>query len=233
MQKNNPKETDKKEIEKELKLELDLRLIPAGSSVVLEIFTPTGLSRKVHSTFIGYLSKQYVLIQYPDSKKLGHYGNFIKMGGVITVRGLHEGHKFAIVAFTTQVKQTLLQPSKIIVLEFPKEVRVLYLRNGIRLKTEIKATMEFEKNNYAAKVTDLSLCGCQLIINSKEPPTLVNEAEIEVTIAKDKEQESFTVRAFVCNFKQLPTGLSIGVRFIENNLPEIESLLYLSLSNED
>lgn len=226
MQKNNQKETDNE-------LDLKLRLLPAGSAVVIEISTPTGLSRKVHSTFIGYLSKQYVLIQYPEAKKLGHYANFLKMGGVVTLRGLHEGHKFAIVAFTTQVKQTLLQPSKVIVLEFPKEVRVLYLRNGIRLKTEIQALMEFNKENYPAQITDLSPSGCQLIINSKELPTLDNELEIEITVAKSKEQESFTTRAFVCNFKQVQTGLSIGVRFIKSNLPAIEALLYISLFAED
>ena len=222
-----------KQIDIDSEAEFNLRLLPAGSTVVLEISTPTGQKKKVHTAFIGCLSKQYILIQYPDSQKLGHFANYIKAGGIITIRGLHEGHKFAIVAFNTQVKQTLLQSSKIIVLEFPKEVRVLYLRTGIRLQTEIKATVEFDKNSYAAQVTNLSPSGCQLIINSEKPPTLDNEAEIEITVAKNKDQESFAVKACVCNSKQLPTGLSIGVQFIENSLPEIKTLLYLSLSIED
>ena len=224
---------EKKQIEIDSELDFNLRLLPAGSIIVLEVSTPTGQKKKIHSTFIGYQPKQYILIQYPDPKKLGHFSDYIKVGATVTIRGLHEGLKFAIVAFTAALKQTLLQPSKIIVLEFPKEIRVLYLRNGIRLQTEIEATVEFDNNNYPAQITNLSPSGCQLIISSEEPPKLANDTEIEITVAKNKEQEGFSVKACVCNSKNVLTGLSFGVRFIENSLPEIKTLLYLALFTED
>ncbi|MFT4938990.1 MAG: hypothetical protein ACI88A_002022 [Paraglaciecola sp.] len=222
-----------RQIEIDGELDFNLRLLPAGSIIVLEVSTPTGQKKKIHSTFIGYLSKQYILIQYPDPKKLGHFSDFIKSGATVTVRGVHEGLKFAIVAFTCQVRQTMLHPSKIIVLEFPKEIRVLYLRSGNRLQTQIEATVEFDKKSYSAQITNLSPSGCQLIISGEEPPTLANDTEIEITVAKNNELESFSVKANVCNFKQVPSGLSFGVRFVESSLPEIKTLLYLSLSIED
>jgi c-di-GMP-binding flagellar brake protein YcgR len=214
-------------------VELNLRLLPAGSTVVLEVSTPTGQKKKVHSTFIGYLPKQYILIQYPDPKKLGHFSDFLNPGATVTIRGLHEGLKFAIVAFTGHVKQTLLQPSKTIVLEIPKEIRVLYLRSGIRLQTQIEANVEFDDTSYPAQITNLSPTGCQLILSSKKPPTLANEVEVEITVEKHKDQESFAVKACVCNSKEVQGGLSVGVRFIEDNLPEVEALLYQALSLED
>jgi hypothetical protein len=224
---------ENKQIDIDSELDFNLRLLAAGSIIVLEVLTPTGQKKKIHSTFIGYLPKQYILIQYPDPKKLGHFSDYIKAGATVTIRGLHEGLKFAIVAFTAQVKQNLLQPSKVIALEFPKEIRVLYLRNGIRLQTEIEATVKFDKNNYPAQITNLSPSGCQLIISNAELSKFANDTEIEITVANNKEQEGFSVKACVCNSKKVPNGLTLGVRFIENSLPEIKTLLYLSLFAED
>ena len=214
-------------------LDVNLRLLNAGSVVALELSTPTGQKRKIHSTFIGYLPQQYILLQYPDPKKMGHFADFIKPGAQVTIRGLHEGLKFAIVAFTSQVKHVQLQPSKIIALELPPEIRVLYLRSGIRLQTKIEAEVRIDKIGYAAHITNLSPSGCQLIIDSDAPEALANDKEIEVTVIKHKEQGSFSVKASVCNFKQLPAGISFGVRFLDKTLPEIKKLLYLCLFMEE
>ena len=226
MQNNKPIDIDSE-------LDVNLRLLHAGSNVVLELSTPTGQKRKIHSTFIGFVSQQYILIQYPDPKKLGHFADFIKPGALVTVKGLHEGLKFGIVAFTSQVKQVLMQPSKIIALEFPAKIQVLYLRSGIRLQTKIAATVQIDKIAYGAQITNLSPSGCQLIIDRDGPEILSNDTEIEVTVLKNNEQDSFSVMASVCNFKQLPVGISFGVRFIDESLPEIKTLLYLCLFRED
>ena len=101
------------------------------------------------------------------------------------------------------------------------------------LQTQIEANVEFDDTSYPAQITNLSPTGCQLILSSKKPPTLANEVEVEITVEKHKDQESFAVKACVCNSKEVQGGLSVGVRFIEDNLPEVEALLYQALSLED
>jgi hypothetical protein len=53
-------------IETATRLNRNLSLLHAGSMVTIEIITPAGQRAKFRTTFIGYLPKKYVLIQFPD-----------------------------------------------------------------------------------------------------------------------------------------------------------------------
>ena len=109
------------------RLSRNLGLLQAGSMVTLDIATPAGQRAKFKSIFVGYLPKQYVLVQYPDASKMGSFSQHIKQGTSVTVRGLIEGHEGSIVAFASHIKQTLQLPSKLIALAFPKSVSLQQL----------------------------------------------------------------------------------------------------------
>ena len=124
--------------------ERNLALLQAGSLVTIDVVTPTGQRGKFRTTFIGYLPKQYILIQFPENNKLGKFAEYIVPGSSITVRGLIEGHEGAVVAFISTIKQTMQIPSRIIVLEFPSTVNLQNLRSSVRIATDINAKVKID-----------------------------------------------------------------------------------------
>ena len=59
------------------RLDRNLALLHAGSMVNIDITTPAGQRAKFRTIFIGYLPKKYVLIQFPESTKLGKFSQYI------------------------------------------------------------------------------------------------------------------------------------------------------------
>ena len=59
------------------RLNKNLALLHPGSVVTLDMSTPAGQRGKFRSTFIGYLQKHYVLVQYPDSSKMGTFAKYL------------------------------------------------------------------------------------------------------------------------------------------------------------
>ncbi len=223
---------DKKQMATVSRLARNLGLLQAGSTITLDVLTPAGQKAKYRTIFIGYLPKKYVLIQYPDLNKVGSFAVHIKQGIKVAVRGLIEGHEGAVVAFASVIKQTVQNPSRMIVLDFPTEVGLQSLRNCIRIDTEIKAAVIINDEKWRALITDLSISGCQLHIDNGEQLALTNETTIKLFIENYQELSMLKFTVDICNIKQLPNAISMGVRFTEESKTQIEKLLLSTMSSE-
>lgn len=207
------------------RLNRNLGLLQAGSTVTLDIATPAGQKGKFRTTFIGYLPKRYVLIQYPEPKKLGNFSKYISQGTSITVRGLSEGQEGAVVAFVSSVKQTLQIPSRLIVLDFPKTISLQNLRNSIRIDTEIVVKIKIAKEYWRAVMTDISINGCQLMVHNGESLSLENDPEIDIVIDDFNGLQDLRISAERCNIKNQSNGLSMGVKFSDSQKSQITKLM--------
>jgi c-di-GMP-binding flagellar brake protein YcgR len=212
-------------IEVVARLKRNLALLHPGSVVTLDMVTPAGQRGKFRSTFIGYLSKNYVLVQYPDSSKLGNFAQYIAQGMGVTVRGLIEGHEGAVVAFLSSVKQTIQIPSRIIVLEFPREVSLQNLRSSMRIETYIKAKIKIKDEYWASVISDISVSGCQLLINNGEKLTLTGDKPVEIIIEDFQGLSNLKLMAEICNSKVQSDGVMLGVKFSESGKDEVTKLL--------
>ncbi|WDE06254.1 flagellar brake protein [Thalassomonas viridans] len=213
------------------RLNRNLGLLQAGAVVTIDVSTPAGQKGKFRTTFIGYLPKNYVLIQIPDASKLGNFGKYIYQGAKVTVRGLIEGREGAVVAFVSEIRQTLQIPSRLLVLDFPKQVTLQKLRTSIRIDTEIIAKVKVKEEYWTGIITDLSVSGCQLQIVNGEELILLNEDVIELTI-EDEQAENTKLEAKVCNSKQLSNGISFGLEFSGASLDAVTGLLHESLDTK-
>lgn len=202
-------------IEITTRLDRNLALLTPGSLVTIDIATPAGQRGKFRATFIGYLPKKYVLIQFPDANKIGKFSQHIVQGAAITVRGLIEGHEGAVVAFVSTVKQTLQMPSRIIVLDFPRSVGLQNLRSSIRIDTNINAKVKIDQNYWQTTIANLSIDGCQLSIINGEKLVLSEKKSIEIVIEDDSGGSNLKLSGSVCNLKQQNDGVSFGVMFDE------------------
>lgn len=215
------------------RLSRNLGLLQAGAVVTVDISTPAGQKKKFRTTFIGYLPKQYILIQFPDANKLGNFSQHIVQGTGVTVRGLIEGHEGAVVAFVSNIKQTVQIPSRIMVLDFPKSVSLQSLRSSIRIDTEIKSKVKVNKEYWQSTITDLSINGCHLDISDGEALVLADDKTVEIIIEDFQGLQNIKLLAAICKIKQLASGVSFGVKFMPESKESVTSLLHHAVTVED
>lgn len=220
-------------IETATRLNRNLSLLHAGSLVTIEIITPAGQRGKFRTTFIGYLPKRYVLIQFPDTNKLGKFSQHITQGMGVTVRGLIEGHEGAVLAFVSTIKQTIQMPSRIIVLDFPRTVGLQNLRSSIRIDTHIHAKVKIDERYWQTTITNLSISGCQLSIENGEKLVLSEKKVIEIIIEDSQGGNNIKLNGAVCNLKQQADGLSFGIKFNAESDSQISQLLMNTLTVQE
>ena len=220
------------QVETAKRLNRNLALLHAGSTVTIDIATPAGQRGKFRTTFIGYLPKHYVLIQFPDLTKLGKFSQYLNQGASVTVRGLIEGHEGAVVAFVSQVKQTLQLPSRIMVLDFPRSVTLQHLRSSIRIDTDIGAKVKIDDAYWQTTIMDLSITGGQLSILNGDKLALAENKTVEIIIENDDAIENVKLQATICNLKQQHDGLSFGVKFNDKSVSQVSELLLQAMAIE-
>ena len=220
-------------IDTAVRLERNLALLHAGSLITIDVITPAGQKGKFRTIFIGYLPKQYVLIQFPEANKLGQFSQYIKQGTSITVRGLIEGHEGAVVAFATFIKQTIQMPSRIMVLEFPHTVGLQNLRSSIRIDTNINAKVKIDENYWQTTIANLSINGCQLTIINGEKLVLSEKKAIEIVVEDQQGGNNLKLNGAVCSLKQQIDGLSFGVKFNEKSHTQVSQLLFDIITSQD
>jgi len=215
------------------RLDRNLALLNAGSVVTIDLVTPAGQRGKFRTTFIGYLPKKYVLIQFPEASKLGKFAQHLIQGAAVTVRGLIEGHEGAVVAFVSSIKQTIQMPSRIMVLDFPRTVGLQNLRSSIRIETEIKAKVKIDKSYWQATIENLSINGCQLSIVNGEKLVLSEKASIEIVVEDAQGGSNLKLNGAVCNLKQQVDGVSFGVKFDTESNIQASQLLHNIVTSQD
>ena len=215
------------------RLDRNLALLHAGSLVTIDIATPAGQRGKFRTTFIGYLPKKYILIQFPDSGKLGKFSQHLVQGTTITVRGLIEGHEGAVVAFVSTIKQTLQMPSRIMVLDFPRTVGLQNLRASIRIETDINAKVKVDENYWQTTITNLSINGCQLNIINGEKLVLSEKKSLEIVVEDEQGGDNLKLIGSVCNLKQQNDGLSFGVMFDAESNEQVSQLLLSTITAKE
>lgn len=194
-------------------LSRNLSLFQVGSMISIEIATPAGKKCKFRTCFIGYFPKNYILIQYPDNSKVNAFSQYIVPGLSVTVRGLVEGSEGAVVAFVSNVRQTLQVPSKLIVLEFPYKVLVQSLRSNIRIDTDFDAKIGVNKEFYQSVLSDLSITGCQVLVHNALSLMMADEKEVEITVENVTEAENIKLIGEIRNTKKQGDDVSLGVYF--------------------
>ena len=220
------------QVDTSARLSQNLALLHAGSTVSIEISTPAGQRAKFRTTFIGYLPKQYILVQFPETSKLGSFSQYIKQGASITIRGLIEGHEGAVLAFITNVKQTLQIPSRIMVLDFPHTVTLHQLRSSIRIDTQINARVKIDKKYWQTTITNLSISGGPLNIINGDKLVLAENKAIEIIVENNEGTGNIKLNAVICNLKKQINGLAFGVQFSDDSKSQVIDLLYLAITEE-
>lgn len=220
-------------IDSAARLNRNLALLQAGAKITIDITTPAGQKNKFITTLIGYLPKQYVLVQFPDSSKLGNFAQYLNQGTAVTVRGLIEGHEGSVVAFVSSIKQTIQLPSKIIVLDFPRTVSLQSLRSSIRIDTEIFCKIKMANELWDSTIRDVSINGCQLFVENAEQLLLSKEKSTTIVIDKFQTLSNLNLEAVICTIKPSGSGIAMGLQFDESSKEQVIKLLHNTVTHVD
>ena len=213
-------------IETSERINNNLGLMQAGSTVTIDITTPAGQKGKFRSVFVGFLPKQYVLVQMPDTNKLGNFGQYITQGVGVTVRGLIEGHEGSVAAFVSSINKTLQLPSRLLVLDFPKSISVQSLRKSLRIDTDIVSKVKIDKNFWQGNITNLSSSGCQIMIANGETISMANDKSVDIVIEDFLGSSNLKLMGQICSTKHINNGVSLGVKFGESSKDSVIKLLH-------
>lgn len=206
----------------------EFKYLCAGTSVNIDITTPAGQVGRFRSIFVGYFPDKYILIEHPDSNKLGKYEQYITQDSQITVRALVEGHEASAIAFISSVKQTLSLPSRLIALNFPRDMIVHNLRSTKRIQTEIPAKITLDKKQWSALMTDFSLTGCHMHVLQGGYNYIKEDQKINIVL-DNKDESELALEAIVCNVKRVAKGIKFGCKFAEEQGDKVQKILYLVL----
>lgn len=211
----------------------NLSLLQAGSTITVDVTSPAGKKGKFRTCFIGYLPKNYVLVQFPDANKLGAFSQYIKPGISLTIRGLIEGHEGSIVAFVTTVRQTLQTPSRLIVLEFPYKVTLQHLRKKLRIGANFKVKIGVDNEFFKGVISNLSISGSQILVHNAMSLMMSNDKPIEVIIENFNDSGNMKLKGLICNVKKHGDNVSLGVRFDDNEQSDVLAIMQTIIKGEE
>jgi hypothetical protein len=118
-----------------------LKHISVGSLVDLEILTPTS-SKRVKTEVVGLLDKQFIILNYPNAKRLPAASDYLRDGVMVVVRALIEGSGGQVIAFRQQIMSVASHPAKLVFINFPKQVQLFALRSQTRIPTLLPAKLK-------------------------------------------------------------------------------------------
>lgn len=152
----DPKIEDRKKV---ISSSSGLSMFCSGCSVSITIITPLGEQLHRNTKFVGSDSSNYLLLKLPsyDSHILTNYFqvDFYLNAKVVARRG--EG---VIVCFRTKIKNIILQPIALLVIDIPKTMLLYQLRSEPRYDVDMSAKVVAKSKKINVMIKDISSGGC-------------------------------------------------------------------------
>jgi len=202
-----------------------LSMLVSGSSIMVELSILSTKKIKFKSVFIGFLPNQFILIQLPSLSKDSELSAYLKQGVACTVRSLVEGKEGSVIAFITSIEQTIKIPTKMLVLNIPKQVALQSLRKRTRIETQLNFESVLNKNTIKGLIINISIDGCLLKIKRDEQLSITEGEKLSFSIPDQSFEEFSAIDGKVCNVKTTSKVHMVGIQFEAGALTLIKNLL--------
>ncbi|MBB1385549.1 flagellar brake protein [Pseudoalteromonas sp. SG45-5] len=187
-----------------------LKHLALGSLVDLEILTPTS-SKRVKTELVGLLDDKFIILNYPNSKRLLAASDYLRDGVMVVVRALIEGSGGQVIAFRQQVMSVTSHPARLVFIHFPKHVQLFDLRSQARIPTLLPAKLKLSDERVLdGVIKDVSLTGVMFDIKSDQ--ALENIKDMQCTVMLDSSGKNFAGE--VCSVKGYSAGAKCGIKLL-------------------
>ncbi|MBQ4851282.1 flagellar brake protein [Pseudoalteromonas sp. MMG012] len=211
--------------------------IPAGSVIDVEVIMPAG-SKRLKTEFVGQLDAQFLVLNFPSSKRLGAAVDYIKEGTQVIVRALLEHGEGQVIAFKTTIKAMTSHPARLIFLMPPKQVQTYCLRAQTRVPTLIPAVINLADHSCVGVIKDISLSGLQFDIHHEDGNDSENMKEQDCKVLLEgKNNQQITLSGSICSLHPQDDTIALGIRLTgeQNTMESIlkEYLIDLTIFHEE
>lgn len=199
-----------------------------GNFVDLQINHPVQV--RIKTQLIGYDLGQYIILKYPDVKKVGNYRDVLVEGNVVIVRYLIEGKQGECFAFRSTIRNITKYPEKFLMLTYPNDIENRELRRHQRFTTHLPAMIMLNDKaeddaggHLKGIIADISTQGCGFVFKSDNPKIKVKERDVVIKVQSGT-NSSTKIPGRVCNSRFEEGKVNVGVKFEEND-KQVKDLL--------
>ncbi|WP_440054622.1 flagellar brake domain-containing protein [Pseudoalteromonas sp. T1lg65] len=199
-----------------------LQTLPTGSFVDIEVCMPAS-SKRVKTEYVGMWNHTYLIVNYPNPKRLGAAADYVSEGTSVIVRALLENAEGQVIAFKSHIRAVSVHPVKLVFIDMPDNLECYELRTHTRIPTYIPAKFSCSDVKEACVVRDISLNGLQLEVETKKPETFKEGQKCEVTLVV-KSGTSVPLTGEVRSIKKKGFQLSLGIH-LTAKVDEVKKVL--------
>ena len=206
-------------------------LVP-GSSLDLQINHPVKVRLKTQ--LVGYDLGQYIILKYPDARRVGNYRDVLVEGNVVIARYLIEGQQGQCFAFRATIRNITKYPEKFLILTYPDKIENRELRMHQRHITHLPAIIMLSDNDndedtsgqVKGIISDISTQGCGFIFKSDNAKIKVKKRDVNIKI-QSSSNNSVIIPGKVCNSRFDDGKVNVGIKFDEADKQVKELLVHL------
>ncbi|WP_372761331.1 flagellar brake domain-containing protein [Pseudoalteromonas sp.] len=189
-----------------------LHQIVTGGMVDLEILTPTS-SKRVKTEFIGLLDNRFIILNFPNAKRLPIANDYLRDGVMVVVRALIEGSGGQVIAFRQQIMSVASHPARLIFIDFPDEVQLFDLRSQARIPTLLAAKLKLSDDRVLdGIIKDISLTGVMFDVKDISAAGDIKGMQCSVMLDNGHNQKDF--QGEICSVKEHANGAHCGIRLL-------------------
>jgi c-di-GMP-binding flagellar brake protein YcgR len=185
-----------------------------------------GIKSRLKSELFAIEEGNYLIIKLSPFQSLANFTKLVYVGTVIIIRYIHRGTLFG---FKSRIKHVMIEPAKLIFIEYPEKIESKELRVHKRLDCYLPANVRIEDNTIAGTITDMSREGCQFTVKTvnigKSADLLQIDNEIVVSLQLPGVEEKLTITGKQKNIKKDKDNVNIGVLFSDTSI-EVQEKLY-------
>ncbi|MBA6409205.1 MAG: flagellar brake protein [Pseudoalteromonas distincta] len=187
-----------------------LHQLTTSGLVDLEILTPTD-SKRVKTEFVGLLENKFIILNYPNSRRLPASSDYLRDGVMVVVRALIEGSGGQVIAFRQQIMSVASHPAKLIFINYPKQVQLFALRSQTRIPTLLPAKLKLSDDRILeGLIKDISLTGVMFDIRGDQQDE--NIKDMQCTVILNSSDKSF--EGEICSAKEHVAGVRCGIKLL-------------------
>jgi len=187
-----------------------LHQLTTSGLVDLEILTPTD-SKRVKTEFVGLLENKFIILNYPNSKRLPASSDYLRDGVMVVVRALIEGSGGQVIAFRQQIMSVASHPAKLIFINYPKQVQLFALRSQTRIPTLLPAKLKLSDDRVLeGLIKDISLTGVMFDIRGDQQVEGIKD--MQCTVILNSSDKSF--EGEICSVKEHVAGVRCGIKLL-------------------
>ncbi|WP_404341615.1 flagellar brake domain-containing protein [Pseudoalteromonas mariniglutinosa] len=187
--------------------------IPAGSLVDVEIITPVA-SKRVKTEFIGLLQEQFVILNYPSTKRLANMSDYLKDGVTLVVRAVLESGGGQVIAFRQQIHAISSHPARLLFIDFPKQVQYFNLRAEARIPTLFPAVVKInDEQKLTGVIKDISLTGVLFDVKSKDDFSALKRSQCKVLLDQKNNTEN-EFQGQICSIRVTSETTQFGIQLL-------------------